>query len=193
MAKKIKISKILTFPDARQATNFSCGAASLQAVLYYYGIDIREDKIVNALDVKPTSIIHSGVNPDVLKSKIEEIWKLKTIMRQMTIEDLKKFIDRDIPVIIPMQAWQDEAETKGKIDYSTTYFDGHYIVAIGYTDKYMIFEDPSLLGNHGYLSYDELNERWHDKDFNGNSYDHLGIAVYGKKPVYRAEVIKKIL
>ena len=192
--KRLKVKKILTFPEARQSTNFSCGAASIQAILYYYGIDIREDNIIKMLDVKPTSIVHSGIDPDIMKKKLEDIWKLKVLMKQnMTIDNLKKLIDKNIPVILAIQAWQSEDETKGEVDYSETYFDGHYVVAIGYTDKHIIFEDPSILSNRGYLTYGELNDRWHDKDFKNRTYEHLGLAVYGKKPKYKDKIAKKIL
>ena len=32
-------------PDVRQSTSYSCGTAALQAVLHYYGIEEREDRL----------------------------------------------------------------------------------------------------------------------------------------------------
>jgi len=29
----------------RQSKSFTCGASSVQAILYYYGIDIREEEL----------------------------------------------------------------------------------------------------------------------------------------------------
>jgi len=190
---KAKVKKILTFPEARQSTNFSCGAASLQAVLYYYGIEVREDHLIRTLDVKPTNIVHSGIDPDVLKQKIEDLWGLKVIMKQMTIKEVINFINKNIPVILALQAWRGEDEAKPNTDYSKAYEDGHYAVAIGYTDRHLIFEEPSILTNRGYLPFTELEVRWHDKDFNGNIYEHLGLAVYGKKPAFTPDTVKKIL
>jgi len=185
--------KILKFPEARQATNFSCGASSVQAVLYYYGIDIREDKLIKIFDAKSTDIVHSGIDPDILKEKLEQLWGLKVDMREMTLEEVKNYVDKDIPVILAIQAWRGEDAAIEKTDYSNEYKDGHYVVAIGYSDKHMIFEEPSILGNRGYLSFEELEERWHDCDYRGNKYEHLGLAVYGKKPTYNPDALKKIL
>lgn len=186
-------TKVLVFPEARQSTNFSCGAASVQAVLYYYGIDLREDKLIAAFKAKPTDTVHSGIDPDVLKDKLEKIWGLKVEMRQMTLDDLRNFVDQDIPVIIAMQAWRGEDRAVETTNYAKDYKDGHYVVVIGYSDQYIIFEDPSILTNRGYLSMEDLEERWHDADYHGNHYDHLGLAISGKKPVFNPEVFKKIL
>jgi len=189
----IDIKKILTFPDSRQATNFSCGAASVQAVLYYYGIEVREDKLIKIFDAKPTHIVHSGIDPDTLKQKMEQLWGLKVQMGEMTIEDVKDFIDKDIPVILAIQAWRGEDNASDETDYTGEYKDGHYVVAIGYTDHSMIFDDPSIPSNRAYLPFDELDTRWHDNDYHGNVYEHLGLAVHGKQPTFNPKTIKKIL
>ena len=184
---------LLTFPEARQSTNFSCGAASVQAILYYYGMDVREDAIINKLNVKPTSIIHSGVDPSTIKKSLENIWGLKVDMKEMTIEDVKSYIDKEIPVMLAIQAWNDNYLTeKGVHDYSKSYDDGHYVVAIGYSNDTMYFDDPSILDNHGYMSFNELNNRWHDQDSSGRKYEHLGIAVYGKPHTFKPNELKKI-
>lgn len=189
----LKPIKILTFPEARQSTNFSCGASSVQAVLYYYGIDIREDKLIKIFDAQSTDIVHSGIDPDTLKERLEQQWGLKVKMGTMSLEEVKSYIDKDIPVILGIQAWRNEDAAIEAIDYSKSYKDGHYVVAIGYTDKHIIFEDPSILANRGYLTFDELERRWHDADYHGNQFEHLGLAVYGKLPVYNPDIFKKIL
>lgn len=189
----IKPIKILEFPESRQSTNFSCGASSIQSVLYYYGIEVREDKLIKLFDAKPTNIVHSGIDPDHMKDKLEKIWKLSVDMRTMSLDDIREYLDRNIPVILAMQAWRGEDRANDSIDYSKSYSDGHYIVAIGYSDKHMIFDDPSILSNRAYLPFDELEQRWHDEDYHGNKFEHLGLAVYGKEPVFDKNVYKKIL
>ena len=189
----LKPIKIMDFPEARQSTNFSCGVASVQAVLYYYGIDLREDKLIKTFSAQPTDIIHSGVDPEDLKDKLETKWGLKVEMAVgMNIEDLKEYANKYIPVIIAIQAWRGEDGAVENTDYSA-YKDGHYVVSIGYTDKQMIFEDPSILTNRGYLSFEDLETRWHDADYHGNKYEHLGLAVYGRKPTFNPKSFKKIL
>ena len=190
------IKKILTFPEARQATDFTCGAASVQSILYYYGIDKREEQIVEKMQVKPTNTIHSGVDPDIMVESLEHTWGLNVAMKQnMTIPELTAYIDNDIPVILAIQAWNDSYDTENGVhDYSKSYKDGHYVVAIGYTsDDIMIFEDPSIMSNRGYMSFKELETRWHDKDYKGDVFKNLGIAVFGKKPQFNPTFAKKIL
>lgn len=187
------VKKILTFPEVRQATNFTCGAASVQAVLYYYGIEVREDKLIKIFDAKPTHMVHSGIDPDIIKQKLEQLWGLKVTMKQMTIDEVKDFIDTGIPVILALQAWRGEDNASDTTDYTHDYKDGHYVVAIGYTDRSMIFDDPSILNNRAYLPFDELNDRWHDVDYQGNKYENLGMAVFGKPPAFNPNTLKKIL
>lgn len=56
---------------------------------------------------------------------------------------------RKIPVIVLIQAWLDDYEED--IDWNNIWEDGHYVVAIGSDDKYIYFEDPSILGGIGYI------------------------------------------
>lgn len=172
----------LTFPDVRQATDHTCGASVVQAILFYYGIERREDKVS-----KETKTTKSGTDVQEIINTLND-YGLKTDARSMFVQDLKSYIDKSIPVIIAIQAW---AKNK-KIDYMKTYDEGHYVVVIGYDDENIIFEDPSIQENRGYLSFKELEERWHDKDFNGNKLEHFGIAVYGKAPNFDIGKLKHI-
>jgi len=195
----MKIKKLIEFPETRQSTNFSCGASSVQAVLYFYGISIREDNLIQQMDVKPTSIEHSGVPPQKIVSFLSKKGLNAPLHQRMTISQLKKLIDKNIPVIIAIQAWDSKNESNPKEGfYSNKYTSGHYIVAIGYGfsssgEPAIIFDDPSLLSNHGWMTEKELLTRWHDKDSEGNFYNHLGIPVSGKEKTYKKTSLKKIL
>jgi len=119
---------ILTFPDTRQTDDFDCGAAALQSVLCYYGIEFDEAEMVEKLRTDK----EEGTRIRNL------IWfarslGLKVQARQMTIADLKAWIDRKAPVILLIQAWTDDA-----IDLSQTWDQGHYVVAIGYDDESLL-------------------------------------------------------
>lgn len=169
--------KILDFPDTRQATGFSCGAAVAQAVLYYYGIERREDKLIDLLDT------------DQEGTDIEDLMRLLRSKGlhfksgKMTLEEVKSWIDQRVPVILLIQAWADDPEK----DYSTAWDDGHYVVAIGYDDEGQIyFSDPSVLDQTAFLHEDELEARWHDEDEH-RKLDHFGIAVWGRKPWFDSD------
>jgi len=69
-----------------------------------------------------------------------------------------------------------------KIDWEKDWKDGHYVVAIGYDKNKLYFEDPSS-PLRTYLSYDELNKRWHNQQ-KKEKYFHYAISVYGKKPKF---------
>lgn len=163
--------RILEFPDLRQMSNYDCGATAVQSVLAYYGIDFREEKVL-----KMAGTTKDGTPIEGIK-KILKHFKLRFREKEMDIEQIKKCIRRKIPVIMLVQAWADK-----KVDWANDWNDGHYVVAIGYSQKKIYFEDPAAY-NKTYLFYHELRERWHDIDTNpnGKKYFNFGIPVYGKK------------
>ncbi len=160
------------FPNLRQTYGHDCGPQALQSVLVYYGLDIREDEIMRV--TKHTT--EESTHPQNLTLAIEH-YGLHYEAREMTTDEVKDFISRGIPVILALQAWAENHP----VDWKNDWGDGHYVVAIGYDDEKMIFEDPADF-RRTYLLYGELEERWHDRSTDGKEYTHLGIAVYGKDP-----------
>ena len=174
---------LLDFPEVRQGTDYTCGDSAMQAVLYYYGIEFREDQLIKRLHTT-----HDGTDPEA----IEDFAKAEGFsvdMRAMNIADIKEYIDKSVPVIVDIQAWSGHRHQNYKGDYD----DGHYVVVIGYDDERFIFEDPSLM-NRGYLTFAEFLERWHDvgNGPKGPHITHRGIAIYGKPPRFRSSTIKHI-
>lgn len=162
--------KLLVFPTLRQTYGYDCGAKSAQGVLEYYGIDVREDEIMKCAGTKRSGTPIKGI------MKVFAKYGLKSKAEKLTIAKLKRFIDRKMPVIIDVQAWSEKKGTKWGRDWN----DGHYVVVIGYDKKKIYFQDPySLLRD--YLTYSELDERWHDVDVNGKRYVDYGIVAYGKR------------
>jgi len=171
---------LITFPETRQSRSFDCGSTCVQSVLYYFGHEHRQDKLIEALDTSE----EFGTRPgNIVKYFVSN--GLQVHSGKMTIDQVKKYIDRGVPVMMVIQAWTDNPNE----DYSTSLDDGHWVVAIGYDDESeggcMLFEDPSLLNNRGFIPYDELDERWHDvMQEDTMLLDHYGIAVYGQKPAF---------
>ncbi|MBU1179589.1 C39 family peptidase [Patescibacteria group bacterium] len=166
--------KILEFPELRQAYNYDCGASAIQSVLVYYGIDEEEDVIM-----KKAGTTKRAGTPIKRMIKTLNSYGLKCKAGPMTTEQVKKFIDKGHPVILDVQAWNE----KKKIDWASDWADGHYVVAIGYDSKKIYFEDPATI-SRAFLTYKELEKRWHDKDTDGKKYANYGIAVYGKPVKY---------
>ena len=176
---KNKPKVILDFVELRQTYNFDCGVTALQQVLIYYGIEKREDELIKMLDTKKTSIIEHGTK----LSKMIEVAKFygldAEILRNTTIKKIISLIDDGTPSILLLQAWRDYSVDN--IDWNTDYKDGHFVIAIGYNDTCLFFEDPSSV-NRTYLTFDELETRWHDVDDNNKTKNnHVAVVITGEK------------
>jgi ABC-type bacteriocin/lantibiotic exporter with double-glycine peptidase domain len=181
LIEKRDIIKILDLPKTRQVENWTCGANAVQKVCQYYGEDYREMDLTKMLKAVPDN--GTDLQP-IIDFFISKDFKID-IKERMTIAELKAYIDKEIPVILMLQAWaHDTADLRG-------WDNGHYSVCIGYTRKEMLFADPSLY-DIGYIPIDRLEARWHDLDVGDKKYYQLGIAVYGKKPKFNLEKIEEI-
>lgn len=176
---KNKPKVILDFVELRQTYNFDCGVTALQQVLIYYGIEKREDELINLLGSKRTNIIEHGTKLSQLV-KVANLFGLDAeILRNTTVNKIKSLIDDGIPPIILLQAWRNYSANN--LDWKKDYKDGHYVIAIGYNDKCIFFEDPSSV-YRTYLTFDELETRWHDvEDDNKTKNSHVAIVIRGKK------------
>lgn len=165
--------KILRFPELRQAYDYDCGANALESVLSYYGFDVSEDRIIKKAKTTKDGTSIKGILKTIKK------FRLKSKSGEMTINQIKEYIDKKIPVILLLQAWTE----KKKVNWEKDWHDGHYVVAIGYDKSKFYFTDPSSV-LRTYLTFKEFGERWHDIGTDGKKYIHFGIAVYGKKPKF---------
>ena len=159
----------MEFPELRQSYSYDCGASALQGCFFYYGFEPREVDLVKELNVDP----EIGVEPDKIV-KVCAKYGLRAEMKEnMSIDDLKENIDAGVPTLLIVQAWPDEP-----IDWKTEYDWAHYVVAIGYDDKRVYFEDPAS-SIRTWVTYEELNVRWHAYKDQEHKSEHLGIAIYG--------------
>jgi predicted double-glycine peptidase len=170
--------KVLEIPKLRQTYDFDCGPSALQAVLAFYGIKIREDCLIKSARTTEKGTLVPGLLRTIKK------YGLKAKSKTMDIEEVKSYIDKNIPVIVVMQAWTEHKN----MDWWADWKDGHYTVVIGYDSKKIIFEDPASF-EKTYLTYEEFDKRWHDADPKGKTYIRHGIAVFGKKPEFDGEKI----
>jgi ABC-type bacteriocin/lantibiotic exporter with double-glycine peptidase domain len=178
---------ILDFPDLRQISNFDCGVTCLQQILIYYGIEKREDELIKLLDSKRTSIIEHGTKLSKIKEVTEYYGLECEILKNSSIKKLKQLIDEGIPAILLLQAWRDFSVDN--LDWEEDYSDGHYVVGIGYNDNCIFFEDPSAVVRT-YLTYEELDKRWHDvDDDNKTKNSHVMIVIRGEKKFNSEEII----
>ncbi|MDD3160150.1 MAG: cysteine peptidase family C39 domain-containing protein [Candidatus ainarchaeum sp.] len=167
--------KKLSFPDIIQTFAYDCGANALESVLTYYGIkEIYEDQLLRCAKTND----HVGTKIDGVIRTLKK-YKLEYVSKSMTINELKEYIDRKIPVMLLLQAWRKE---NGKYiehqNYSKEYNKSHWVVAIGYTKNRILFEDPATIDTM-YLPNKELMQRWHAREGRKHFLNH-GIAVIGK-------------
>ena len=163
----------LAVPDVRQATTYTCSASALQAVLAYYGIEMREDALATELGVTeadgapPEAIVRVAVAHGLSAAKREH----------MTIDDLAAEVAKSNAVIVELQAWSDAPRTSWIDDWE----DGHYAIVVAVDGDELVLEDPSVLGSRAVLSRKEFEERWHDID-GGYKNIRTGIVITGKPP-----------
>ena len=93
------MTKLMKFPELRQYSNYDCGVNAIQSVLAYYGIDVREEDLVNL-----TGTTKRIGTPTKGFKKAAKKFGLKYKAGKITIGMLKKYIDKRIPVIISLQA-----------------------------------------------------------------------------------------
>jgi uncharacterized protein len=176
-----KLHLLLTVPDVRQNTEYSCGASALQSVLAYWGIDVRESTLMKALRTDP----ENGTRPEEIVRAARDYGLRAEIKEGIGISDLRRAWQNGIPVIVDIQAWPDSSTTKP--DWEKDWEDGHYVVVIGMDEFNIYVEDPSLLGTRGVISQSEFLKRWHDYEgeppYNpkDRTYIHLGLFIEGKK------------
>jgi predicted double-glycine peptidase len=164
-----------TVPDVRQSTPFSSGAASLQAVLNYWGTDQREDELVPLLGTTP----EEGTLPENIVEVAHQFNYSAELRENLTLADLETSIAAGVPVIIAAQAYAGN----DSIPYTQDWKDGHYMVVIGVDSENVYLEDPAILGSRGVIPRLEFLTRWHDAtgispdDPSAQKYQHPGIFI----------------
>jgi hypothetical protein len=168
-------------PDVRQSTTYSCGAAALQALLSYWGIDKRERDLMQALETSEAE----GTSPEAIVKVAKEIGCEAYTKENLGLKDIEESLRREIPVICAIQAWADIHSAR--FSWEKAWEDGHYVIVIGLDSQSVYVEDPSLLGTRGIIPRDEFLARWHDYrgeppyDPSDRPYINLGIFVVGSK------------
>jgi predicted double-glycine peptidase len=167
---------IIRMPSGRQTYDFDCGAKSLQLVMAYHGIDVREDVLIKELECDEFGTLVRNIR------RVAEKYGLKPLMKRgMSLVELEKHIDSLHPVIVLVQAWADRYLTVE--DWKVANEFGHYVVVIGYQDDKIIFEDPASFPRT-WMTQKEFLARWHYTDIRtGKKMDHLAIVLSGKEPV----------
>lgn len=160
----------------RQTYDFDCGAKALQTVMAYYGVDVREDELMETLGTgtqgTPVTGMVGVAQKHGFQVKASGGW---------TLLEVKRTVESGHPVIVLVQAWVDRYMTRE--DWRNDYEDGHYAIVIGFAKGVVLFEDPASF-RRTWLREREFMVRWHDRDGRMNdNYEHFGMVLLGKEPV----------
>jgi len=168
----------LAVPIVRQASSYSCGAAALASVLYYWQVSEEgEAELYDRLDTTP----EMGTEPVKLVELAHEYGLEASCHAGWTVAELRAALARRKTVIVDLQAWADEAR-----DWAADWDDGHYVVLVGMDARRAYVMDPSSTAGYAWLPLDELERRWHDIEGRGpamHPVEHEAIAISGDDPL----------
>lgn len=170
-------------PKGGQEKKHSCGAAALLAVFKYFKVGPQTEREVRKL-VKSSP--DAGTRTQDIIAGCKK-YGLRTKARyNMDRHELESWLNKKKPVLLCLQAWGKNKDYKNKTS-------GHYVVAIGYDEKNVYFEDPFIYEkSRGHIAWDEFIKRWRDADMHGNLRTRYGIAIWKDGFQTRAsEVVKK--
>lgn len=173
---------LFSMPDTRQSTEYSCGAAVMQAVAGYWGRDIGEEDMREMLNTNE----ESGTYPDDIIRVAKALGLQAEYEENMTLADLENYVAQGTPVIVDCQAWRSVSQYNES--WADTWYNGHWLAVIGIDENNVTLEDPYILGDRGFLSREEFESRWHNSrgldETDTVKQIHMGIAIRSEKPAF---------
>lgn len=168
--------KIIDFPRLRQFQTNDCGIAAIAGVLAYYGINERENQLIEMANLTSDGLAAVDV------TGLLDRFGMNIDAGVLSLDDIRGAVDDNYPTILAIQAYADEPDTV----YTDDWADGHYVVAIGYDDERLIFQDSSCY-EHTFLTFLELLDRWHDSD-SGEQLRNWGCITKGT-PAFSSDAV----
>lgn len=169
---------MIDIPGGRQTYDFDCGAKALQVVMAYYGVEVREDELLAELRFDSDGISVENMISVARKKGFEVVADCG-----VSLDTVKRYVDRNQPVIVLLQAWAERYMTME--DWRQDNDDGHYTIVVGYDNYAIVFEDPASF-RKTWMTEEEFLARWHDVDpRTGDRLDHFAMVLFGKEPVKR--------
>jgi predicted double-glycine peptidase len=169
---QFKKANLLPVPIVRQSTSYSCGAASLLSVLYYWK-SFNEAELSLHEPLKTDK--EFGTHPFAILKLSQSLGLKSELKTQLELNELEAAISKKEPVIVDYQAWGEPENN----DYSNVWDSGHYSVVIGFDERYLYFMDPMLSSSYGRLEKIEFMKRWHDMETrDGKSHRFINMAIF---------------
>lgn len=146
----------------------ACEEAALLTVHYYYQnhsptIDIMVNDMKSMFDFETKQGWGHDVNVSQMATEAGKLWGYETeVLEYPTILDIKKYISKDIPVIVPANGKTLYKENKHFKSGGPWY---HNLIILGYNDdakKFTVHDVGTQFGSYFQYSYPLLMESIHD-------------------------------
>lgn len=158
-----------------QNTKDDCGPASIAMILNYYGEKLGTDQVY-----EKTGAGKGLINIQQMLAAISAFGYTGRFLTNQSIEQLKSYIDRDMPVI----ALVHYGDFVSRQD--TGFKGGHFFTVVGYRDDGVFVNDPDFWGNyrkdgdHHFYSWDEFRKGWGNASIDKNPNNSM--LVIDRKP-----------
>ena len=180
---RIKSDRIFVpLPHYKQQKEYSCGAAACRSIGLYYNVGpYHETGWRKLLGTNH----YVGTKPVNIVSGLRELGLTVRVKKNLQIEDLFASLDQGSPVLCAIQAYSQPNLYRG-------IWSGHWVIAIGYDERYIFFEDPYQCRRRSFITHSKMFSRWNDIDSDGREYPRLGMTVSGqaKNPVNLYKAIR---
>jgi SPP1 gp7 family putative phage head morphogenesis protein len=170
---------LLDLEDVRQPTHFECGSAATKSAFEYVGAPVRP---LSWWTKKLGTDAKQSTQPQAIIDLGHELGLQIEAKQDMSIDDLRQCIARGWPVLVPFQDYGPYLPKAAEYKY------GHWAAVVYVADGYIFLQDPSASNvaeeagsiqapGRIMVTEEDWLKNWHDKDVDGNEYDHFGIAV----------------
>lgn len=131
----------------QQIEKYSCGAATLKAVLGHWGERASERTLIKEIGIDP----ENGSTALQVAGAARKRGYNATVKMFSSIAELGRVTAQDTPVILAIRSF-------------TRPNQGHFVVATEVKPTTVEIMDPNVKGNHRTLSHRELDARWKFRD-----------------------------
>ncbi len=134
-----------------------CGPACLKIILSHYKKDFSEQELANLCNVTP----EDHASHSAMVAAVESVGGKAADLDDAKIDDIRKFVDDNVPVIV---GWQ----LDGKNHYTVVY-------DVGKNKIFMM--DPGTESGIRIMPIEQFENAWFDMDESGNSVKRWMLAV----------------
>jgi hypothetical protein len=168
----------------RQATEYSCGACALQAVLRYWGKDVDETELMRLMGTNDAV----GTYPENMVRGVHALGLQAEARENLTLDEVRSVTDQGHPVIGLAQVWRSASASPGSP--RDEWDSGHYIVILGVDNDYVYIQDPYVRMAKAFVPRPVFEEHWHQimggKATGNRTIERCAVFVTGERPAGEA-------